>query len=362
MTKAAEDMAFTRRGLLLGGGATALTMGMPSAAADDLSLRNLTRGIRFGAAIDIEDLRDPAMRELFRRHCSSLTPRNALKWVGTEKQPGHVQFNDADKIAAFAKEIGAGLYGHTLIWYRVPGWVAAITDPAELRDTMNRHIDQTVGHFAGQVYAWDVVNEVMEYDSAQWRSSVFYRLLGKDHVREAFERAHRADPKATLVINETHLEKAGANYDARRAMMLDMLRELRAANVPVHAIGLQAHFRPGFDRLDAPALSAFLRETKRLGLGTYITEMDGSCKFAHRLRDPDPDVYGRTFADLVRTVSASGTLRGVTTWGLREKFSKAEAAQGHGCRARALLYDENMVPLPALDALAGALRQAGPGR
>jgi len=355
---------WTRRGILAGGGAAAMTFGLQASAADDVALRSLGRGIRFGAAIDPEDLKDPVMRSLFQRHCSSLTPRNALKWTGTEKQPGVIQFDDADKIADFAREIGAGLYGHTLVWYRVPAWVDAITSADELRAAMNRHIDATVSHFAGRAYAWDVVNEVMDYDAAQWRASVFYRLLGKDHVREAFGRAHRADPKAILVINETHLEKAGANYDARRAMMLDLLRELRGAGVPVHAIGLQAHFRPGFDQLDAPALTAFLREVGMLGMGAYITEMDGSCRFAHRLPPAatQGDIYGQVFADMVRTVAATGTLRGVTTWGLREKFSKAEARQGHGCRARALLYDEDLTPLPALDALAGALRETGSSR
>lgn len=344
----------TRRTVLAGGLASAL---LPTVArsADTPGLKTLTP-IRVGAAIDEGDLRDPALRALYRRHCSSLTPRNALKWVATERRRGEPNYAGAERLVSFAREIGAGTYGHVLLWYHVPGWVDAITRPDELHDAMRARVDGAVRHFAGRIYAWDVVNELFEYDSAAWRPSALYRLLGEDYVGEAFALAHRADPKATLVLNETHLEKAGANYDARRAMMLDLVSRLRARRLPVHAVGLQGHFRPGFDRLDAPALTAFVRALARMGVGVFVTELDGSCRFVHRLPASDPGIYGATFAGMVRAAASAGTLRGVTTWGMREQFSKAEAAKGHGCRGRQLLYDESLAPRPALDALAGALR------
>jgi endo-1,4-beta-xylanase len=346
--------AATRRAVLAGGFAAALMPGS-TLAADPAGLRTLTR-LRVGAAIDEADLRDPALCALYRRHCSSLTARNALKWNATERRRGEVNYDGAERIVAFARSIGAGSYGHVLLWYRVPGWVAAITDRAELQRVARARVEGAVRRFAGRIYAWDVVNELLEYDSAAWRPSVFHRLLGEEHVGEAFALAHRADPAATLVLNETHLEKAGANHDARRAMILDLVSRLRARRVPIHAVGLQGHFRPGFDTLDAPALGTFVRALAKMGVGVFITELDGSCRFAHRLPAPDPDVYGRTFAGLVRSANAAGTLRGVTTWGMREQFSRAESAMGHGCRSRALLYDESLNPRPALDALAGALR------
>lgn len=319
-------------------------------------LKSAARGLRVGAAIDAEDLRDPAMRALFQQHCSSLTPRNALKWTATERRRGAFNYGEAERLADFAAEIGAGLYGHTLIWYRVPGWVAGIADKDELRTVIRRRIQGAVRQFAGRIYAWDVVNEVLDYERPELRPSVFQRLIGEDHIRESFDIAHRADPNAVLVINETHLEKAGANHDARRAMMLDLVGRLHAKGTPIHAVGLQAHFRPGFDRLDTKALGAFVRSLGTMGIDIYVTELDGSCRFEHRLKTRDPDIYARTFAELVRAAASAGTLRGVTTWGLKEKFSQHEAAQGHGCRARVLLYDEQLAPRPTLDALKKTLQ------
>lgn len=347
---------WTRRGVVAAGALAALLPAHAQRPRDAPGLKAVARGLRFGAAIDAGDLDDPAMRDLFARHCSSLTPRNALKWRTNERRPGEANYEEADRIAAFAVSIGARLYGHTLIWYQMPGWVAAIADAGELRTAMRRRIGGAVARYAGRAWAWDVVNEPLDYDRPEWRPTVFQRLLGEDYIRESLDLAHRADPKATLVINETHLEKAGANHDARRAMLLDLVTRLRAQGAPIHAVGLQAHFRPGFDRLDAPALSTFVRALARIGVGVHITELDGSCRFEHRLPTPDPGIYARTFADTVRAAGVAGTLRGVTTWGLKEKYSKAEAAQGHGCRARMLLYDEALAPRPTLDALTTALR------
>ena len=127
-----------------------------ASAQTEVSLRSLAdkKGFRFGSAIDYQNLKDEWLKDLYRRHCNSLTARNALKWVGTERSPGKFGFDEADAIIAFAEAEGMKSYGHTLVWKNVPGWVSRIKNAAEARRVMLRHVRTVVGHFKGRVDAW----------------------------------------------------------------------------------------------------------------------------------------------------------------------------------------------------------------
>lgn len=353
----------SRRDALLTGAGALSAVAWPSAAlaapeAGVAGLRKALAGrqVRFGAGLDLADISRPDMVALFERHCTSLTPRNTIKWTVTEPREGQVNYAPADRIVDFARSIGCGVYGHTLIWYHVPAWVGAITDAGILQKAMRRRIGGVVGHFGSNVYAWDVVNEPMEYAAAKWRDSVFQRLLGEDHIRTSFELAHEANPQAELVLNETHLEKAGVMYDERRALLLGLVERLKAKSVPIHSVGLQGHFRPGLDRLDPEALGRFCAALKQMGVAVRITELDGSCRFVSRLPAEKPDdLYAAAFSDVVRVTARYGDLKGVTIWSMAEKYSGPETGAKAPCRARINLFDDDMVQRPAFDALAHAL-------
>ncbi|MGO8572854.1 endo-1,4-beta-xylanase, partial [Rhizobium ruizarguesonis] len=76
---------------------------------------------------------------------------------------------------------------HTLIWYRVPGWVSDITDAKTIQAAMIRHIKQVVTRYKNSIDAWDVVNEPLEYDAPDLRDCVLRRLLGDDYIRMSFD-------------------------------------------------------------------------------------------------------------------------------------------------------------------------------
>jgi len=53
-------------------------------------------------------------------------------------------------------------------------------------------------HFKGKVYAWDVVNEVIDDGVSIYRASQWYTICGEDYIIEAFKAARAADPDAKL--------------------------------------------------------------------------------------------------------------------------------------------------------------------
>ena len=353
------DRVLSRRDMLAGmTAAAAFVPVVVSAAENTQGLRKLadSKGFRFGAAIDSQALDTPELLDLYRINCNSITPRNSLKWSAIEAVPKQFTFDVMDKIVDFAEANAMRVYGHTLIWYRVPSWVERLTDPDAVSRAMQRHITTTMTHYAGRIDAWDVVNEVLEYDKAEMRPSVFYRLRGEDHIREAFEIARAADPKATLVINEAHLEKAGDAYQQRRDMFLKLMERMVAAKAPIQAVGLQSHFRPGADSLDDKGLGDFCAALKSMGIAVYITELDASLRDTKFVRGFDMSMVGDIFKSVVEVADGSGDLRGVTVWGLSEKFSQPEGKKDHPGKKRVNLYDDDDQARPTYAALESALR------
>jgi endo-1,4-beta-xylanase len=255
-----------------------------------------------------------------------------MKWDTIEPSPNSFNFAPAGQITGNAQSHGMKIRGHTLVWHsQLPGWVGGL-DTNGLRSAMTNHINQVMGHWRGQIYAWDVVNEAFEENGTR-RQSVFEQKLGDGYIEEAFRTARAADPNAKLCYNDYNTDGQNAKSNGVYAMVSDF----KSRGVPIDCVGFQSHFNA-----QSPVPSDYRANLQRfadLGVDVQITELDieGS---------------GTAQADSYRTVTntclAVSRCAGITTWGVTDKYSWRASGTP-------LLFDGDYDKKPAYSAVLAAL-------
>lgn len=133
---------------------------------------------------------------------------------------------------------------------------------------MRDHSHAVVGRSMGTIQAWDVVNEAISDGGEELhRNSLWWQIIGDHFIAKAFEYAHEADPDALLRYNDYGLENP-----AKRAKIVKLIRSLQEQDVPVMAIGTQAHISatsPSYEEMDRS-----ITEMAALGLPIHMTELD----------------------------------------------------------------------------------------
>lgn len=97
--------------------------------------------------------------------------------------------------------------------------------------------------------------------------TVFSNTLGEEFVAIAFRAARAADPAAKLYINDYNTD--GTN--AKSTAMINLVRKLKAAGVPIDGIGVQAHLTVGGI---SSSFGTNLANFAALGVDVAITELD----------------------------------------------------------------------------------------
>lgn len=258
-----------------GTGTTATgTTSAPSSTATSnagLSVVALAAGKKyFGSATDNPELIDTAYVAGLSniKDFNQITPGNSMKWDATEPTRGTFTFSGGDAVVALAKKNGQLVRGHNCVWYnQLPIWVTSGGfNNTTLTSIVQNHCGTLVGHYKGQIYSWDVINEPFN-DDGTWRSTVFYNTMGTSYVAVALQAARAADPAAKLYINDYNIEGTGAKSTA----MVNLVKSLKATGVPIDGIGVQAHLIVG----QVPStLQANLAQFTALGVEVAITELD----------------------------------------------------------------------------------------
>jgi endo-1,4-beta-xylanase len=209
-----------------------------------------------------------------------------------------------------------------------------------------------VKHFAGQVFAWDVVNEALD-ENGSVRDSIWYNqpgigLKGKGtaYIEQTFRWAHEADSHALLFYNEAEGEGLGRKSDAIYAMVKDF----KHRDVPIDGVGLQLHIsRVDFD---TSAVAANIARLTALGIQVHITELDVSLPINSRGDASREDLLrqAEVYRGVVRACLRSHGCSAIQTWGFTDKYSWI-GSHSRGTRGAALPFDRTYQPKPAHQAM-----------
>jgi endo-1,4-beta-xylanase len=248
---------------------------------------------------------------------------SSFKWADLHPEQDRYDFARADALLAWATAKRIKVRGHTLAWHEGnPEWLEPALSPASAEKLLVDHIKTVAGHFAGKLQHWDVVNEVIHPDDNQpfsLRNSPWLKALGPRYIDLAFQATEAADPKALRVINEFGTDYTLDWQERRRVALLKLLADLLRRNVPVQAVGLQAHLDAGETTLDQKVLNRFIADITAMGLKVIVTELDvRDQRLPADIRSRDTAVadHARAWLD---AVLPNPSVLGVLTWGISDR-------------------------------------------
>jgi endo-1,4-beta-xylanase len=325
-------------------------------AAGSPSLREAANSsdILVGAAVRPSLFSEPAYTETLAHEFNMVEPEDVMKWWVVRRNAGAFDFHEGDEVVRFAQVHGMKVRGHCLVWdHDNPEWLAkGHFTPAELSHVLQEHIATVMKHYAGPVFAWDVVNEALD-ETGQLKDSPWYNqpgigLAGKGtaYVEQAFRWAHEADPRALLFYNDNGGEGLNRKSDAIYAMVKDFKRR----GVPIAGVGLQMHISQ--PDLDTAAIAANIARLTALGVQVHITELDVSLPVdsSGEARKEDLQRQAEVYRGVVRACLQSHGCTAIQTWGFADKYSWI-GSHSHGTRGAALPFDRAYKPKPAYDAM-----------
>jgi GH35 family endo-1,4-beta-xylanase len=325
-----------------------------------------------GMAGDLPDRYSDEELELAARHFNAITAENCMKPEAVHPREDQWQFERSDRLLEWARKVGMTVHGHTLVWHQqTPQWFFQGGDKAVIKQRLRDHIQTLVGRYRGTIQSWDVVNEAINdggnADTARTenlRDSGWLKALGPEFLTLAFKYAHEADPSAVLYYNDYNIE-SGPKHESS----LILLKRLLDEGAPVHAVGIQGHWRSG--QVPHADIERAIANYAALGLKVSITELDltirgnaggqfGRSGEGARLPTRNPPItaedllaqaedYSRLFAIFKKHDSA---IERVTFWGLNDRRTWRRGQHP-------LLFDRNNHPKPAYTAITD---QAGGGR
>jgi GH35 family endo-1,4-beta-xylanase len=239
--------------------------------------------------------------------------------------------------------------GHPLCWHTVcADWLMKYSNRDILKKVLAR-IERDVSVFKGLIDKWDVINEVVimpvfdKYDNALTR---ICKELGRVRlVKEVFAAARRANPAATLLLND---------FDTSQSYEI-LIDGCLQAGASIDVIGIQSHQHQGY--WGAEKLQEVLGRFSQFGLPLHFTEntlISGDIMPAHivDLNDWQVDAWpstpegeerqAREITEMYEILFACPLVEAITTW---------SALDGGWLKAPAGLLREDNSIKPAYTAL-----------
>lgn len=185
-------------------------------------------------------------------------------WGRFEPVRGQPDTARTKKASNWLRLKGVEIKGHPLCWHTATApWLMDLSNKDILSVQLNR-IRRDVTDFTGIVDIWDVINEVVimpifdKYDNGITR---ICKELGRIRlVREVFAAAKKANPGATLLLNDFETSEA---YDI-------LIEGCLEAGIPIDAIGIQSHMHQGYWGVEKT--QEILERYSRFNLPLHFTE------------------------------------------------------------------------------------------
>ncbi|WP_150269212.1 endo-1,4-beta-xylanase [Paenibacillus tepidiphilus] len=310
-----------------------------------------------GAAVNPRTMK--TQEQLLRHHFNSITAENEMKFESLHPLEEVYRFGAADELVSFARKHKLAMRGHTLVWHnQTSDWLfqdghGASVSKEVLLDRLKSHINTVVGRYKNDIYAWDVVNEaVADEGEALLRRSKWLDIAGDGFIAKAFEFAHEADPGALLFYNDYN-----ESNPLKRDKIYTLLKSLLDQGVPVHGVGLQAHWNLYDPSLDE--IRTAIEKYASLGLTLQLTELDMSLfRFDDRrtdLKEPPAELLelqAERYAAVFKLLREyKDVISAVTFWGAADDYTWLDHFPVHGRKNWPFLFDEQHRPKAAFDRL-----------
>ena len=260
-------------------------------------------------------------------------------WWNYERRQGEPDDKRTGEIVQWCKAHKITTKGHPLAWnYVDPRWLT--DDPDMAMQFQLDRIGRCVRKFKGDIDIWDVVNEATHYDREQIKKQApilteAIRKIGvKAYLHKAFRAARKANPNATLLINDYRTDSAYADK---------VISELIDDNGwPLYdVIGIQSHMHGRYwgARKAWDVCEQFARFGKPLHF-TETTVVSGPRAAEGWATTPEGETQqARQVAEFYRILFSHPAVEAITWW----DFTDQNAWQ----RAPAGLVREDMTPKPA---------------
>nr|CAB3501690.1 unnamed protein product [Digitaria exilis] len=266
-------------------------------------IEHVRSGFPLGSAMSGEILHNPAYQQWFTSRFTVTTFENEMKWYSTEAVQGHEDYSVPDAMLRFAKSHGIAVRGHNIFWdqpSQQPGWVKYLSYP-QLRQATARRIKSVMSRYAGQVIAWDVVNENLHF-------SYYEGKFGSDASAAFYRKAHQMDGNALMSMNEFNTLEQPGDPNAVPGKYLGKLFQIKKfpgnTNDGRMAIGLEGHFS---DNPNIPYIRAALDTMSKANVPIWLTEIDVA---------PGPNQAGN-LEKILREVYAHPAVHGIILWTAR---------------------------------------------
>lgn len=315
------------------------------------SLRELAdkKGLLLGTCVMPNYLDEDMYVKTLLANFNIITPENHMKWGLIHPERNKYNWDGADKIVNFAEKNNLKVRGHTLVWHNQnPNWINEIKTKEEALNVLKEHIYTVVGRYKGKIYAWDVVNEVID-DYGNFRNSIWYQLCKEEYIDKAFQWAREADPNAKLFINDYNIEPINRKSDALYNYCKDAIKR----GVPIDGVGFQFHIQGDIE----PNYESIRKNMKRfieLGLEVHITEIDVRLPSLKPSKE-QLELQGKIYRRLLELALEFDKARVFIFWGLTDRYSWVpHFFKGWGS---ALIFDENYQPKPAFYSILEVLQE-----